>query len=132
MTDIVVSDLNIINMYITSLYTLIHRLSGDESKNWISFFTLASNKNGTKRANDINKILKDLGMTIKDLRELQALRKRRNKLCHPHVPLSVARLCCYARWKEHSSYSSLEKMFAALKKKKKLFTKWKANDGISF
>ena len=107
------NDLNVFNVHMNTLFSIIHKKSENNCKSWTELFTHASTSSESKQ--DIKKAIASIGMELDDLKKLQKLRRLRNRFAHPHVPISVAKIIVGARWKDHESYDSLVKMLNIVK-----------------
>ena len=115
-----INDLNVITSYTTSLFDIIYEnCSCDkmEYPNWITLFSKANNDQKCKGC--IRNAIVELDLTFDDLRALQRLRRWRNTLAHPRVPLSVAKLIVYSRWRLFPEFVSLKKMLDIISKHQK-------------
>lgn len=101
-----INDLNLISTYISKLYAVIGKNvceKLDISTNWLSLFT--SNSLRIRRV--LNDEIRSLGITLEQWRDLQNLRKLRNRLMHPSTTIQNIKSLVEERWQEKSEYGAL-------------------------
>lgn len=101
-----INDLNLISTYISKLYAVIGKNvceKLDISTNWLSLFT--SNSLRIRRV--LNDEIRSLGITLEQWRDLQNLRKLRNRLMHPSTTIQNIKSLVEERWQDKSEYGAL-------------------------
>ena len=113
-----ISDLNVIVSFSTNLFSLIYDTCDCDKtkyKDWNALFDALRNRDEKEKVkSSIHTSLEKIGYTYDDLEHIQNLRRIRNRLSHPRVPLSVAKIMAFSRWKGDPAYGAITKMYEIL------------------